>query len=164
MTLKPLLLGFGCLTLVGCGLLGEVAQRAALAQAKFSLQQLTLVNADVPFLTPDAKANFRVDVGVSNPNAIPAQLDKLDYTIDLDGTQVGTGSLDQGFSVAPDATGTLTLPVSVPYAGLPQALISAIQSRHATVTLAGTSHLNFSVAGVAVPLDVPVSVTRDFSF
>ncbi|HEY9721440.1 MAG TPA: LEA type 2 family protein [Oscillatoriaceae cyanobacterium] len=164
MALKPLLLALGCFSLVGCGLLGEVAQRAAIANAQFSLQQLKLVNADVPFLTPDAKANFQLGVGVNNPNQIPAQLDKLDYAIALDGTQVGTGSLNQNFSVGPDATGTLTLPVSVPYAGLPSALVSAIQNRQTTVTLSGTSHLDFSIAGVSVPLDVPVSVSRTFSF
>lgn len=141
--------------LSGCGLLDAVMARAALAKAAFSLERVSVLRADLPF-GQDPKADLQVVLGVSNPNNIRVQLDRLDYELFLEGTRVGTGATTSDFSVAPGAKSELPLTVSVPYAGLPQAVLSALVNRKAEVGFNGTSH----IATPLMTLDYPVSLTR----
>jgi LEA14-like dessication related protein len=150
--------------LSGCGLTDYIAQRAAIAKADFKFDHVALTSADIPFVTPDAKANLQVVLNVTNPNPVTARLDRLDYTLLMEGSQVGAGATSEDFAVDPGATKPLTLSLAIPYLGLPQLVIDALQKRQATFTLNGTSHLKATIAGVDIPLDYPVSLTQTESF
>jgi LEA14-like dessication related protein len=146
--------------LSGCGLADFVAERQAISRAEFALDHVDLQHADVPFLTPNGQATLNVVLAVTNPNPVTARLDRMDYTLQMQGTQVGSGSLSSDFAVDPAATKDLTVPVTIPYAGLPQAVLQAIQARQAQFVLQGQSH-------IATPfgdLSFPVTVTRTEAF
>ena len=143
----------------GCEVMNAVMQRAALAKADFSLERVALLAADLPF-TPNAKADMQVVLGIANPNDIAVLLDKLDYELFLQGVRVGTGATGGDFSVDPGAKKELALTVAVPYAGLPQAVLTAITQRKADVAFKGISHLKTPL----LTLDYPVEVTKTLSF
>lgn len=144
-------------TLSGCGLTDFVAQHAAIAQAHFSLDHVDLVHADIPFAAPDGKADLRVYLKVMNPNPIAAKLDQLDYTVSLEGSQVGIGSTASDFSVDAGATKLLPLSVSIPYQGLATPVLQALLARNATVEVRGTSHLRTPFGRLDTPIDVSQS-------
>lgn len=143
----------------GCGVADFLAERQAIARAQFEFARAELVGADVPFLTPDAGADLKLVLKVTNPNPITARLDRLDYDVFLEGAKVGAGSMTQDFAVSANASKELTIPVHVPYQGLPDAALKAIQARRAAVRVAGTSHLSTPLGGIAYPVEVSHTTT-----
>lgn len=143
--------------LSGCGLTDFVAQHAAIAQAHFSLDHVDLAHADVPFATPDGKADLLVYLKVVNPNAMTAKLDQLDTTVSLEGSQIGVGKTANDFSVDAGATKVLPLGVSISYQGLASPVLQALLARKATVEVQGTSHLSTPFGRIDTPIDVSQS-------
>lgn len=143
----------------GCGVAGFLAERQAIAQAKFEFARAELVGADVPFLNPSAGADLNVVLKVTNPNPITARLDRLDYDLFVEGAKVGAGSMTQDFVVSANASKELTIPVHVPYQGLPEAALKALQARRAALRIAGTSHLSTPLGAIAYPVEVSHTTT-----
>lgn len=147
--------------IAGCdGVLDFIAQRQAISRAEFAFERVELQHADIPFVTPGAKADMRIVLRVKNPNPITARLDRLDYRFFLEGTQVGEGNMTEDFSVDAGATRELVLPVSIPYTGLPEPVLKAIQARRAAMTLKGTSHLDTPLGRIEYPVET--SYTSSF--
>lgn len=145
----------------GCdGLMGFIAERQAITKAEFSFDRVELQSLDIPLLTPDPKAHLRVVLKVANPNAITARLDRLDYTIFLEGTQVGAGTMTDDFSVEAGASRELVLPLAIPYQGLPEPALKAIQARRAAMTLKGTSQIDTPLGRLNYPVET--SYTANF--
>lgn len=154
-------LAAGCAELGSFAGLGTaIAEHAAISQASFSFEGVRLVKADVPLVTPNAGALLNVDVGVKNPAPTAATLDALDYQLLMEGAAVGAGSLTTGFSVPAGETRTLTIPVTVPYANLPTAAMTAIQSRKAAFTFKGTTHVQTPLG----PLSFPIELSQTTAF
>lgn len=147
-------------TLPGCSALDFIASRAAIAKANFSFDHVALQSADIPLVTPNASVSLQLYVNVQNPNPITASLDAFDYTLLLENQQVATGSLPQAFSVDTGATSQLVLPVTIPYANLPQAVLTALLARKADFTLQGTSHITTPLGVLSFP--VSISATETF--
>jgi LEA14-like dessication related protein len=145
--------------LSACGTGSYIAERQAIAKTTFELASVALQSADLP-IGANPGAHLKVALNVTNPNSVTARLDKLDYQIFMDGTHVGTGALDQEFSVASGQTGVLELPVFVPYLNLPTTAAQALQTRKAMVTLKGVSHLATPFGAI----DFPVEVGREVTF
>lgn len=140
-------------TLAGCeGLMDFIAQRQALAKAEFAFDRVEVQSLDVPYLTPDASAHLRVVLKVSNPNATPARLDRLDYEFFLEGSKVGEGAMTDDFSVEAQAARELVLPLSIPYQGLPEPALKAIQARRAAMTLKGHSRIATPLGNLSYPV------------
>lgn len=147
--------------LAGCdGLMDFIAQRQAISQAEFAFERVELQSLDIPYLQPDAKAHMRVILQVKNPNNLTARLDRLDYKFFLEGSQVGEGAMTDDFAVEAGATRELVLPLSIPYQGLPDPVIKAIQARRAAMTLKGQSHIDTPLGRISYPVET--SKTMEF--
>jgi LEA14-like dessication related protein len=147
--------------LVGCdGLMGFIAERQAISKAEFAFERIELQSLDIPYLTPNAQAHMRVVLKVSNPNPITARLDRLDYTFFLEGAQVGEGAMTDDFAVDAGATRELVLPLSIPYQGLPDPALKAIQARRAAMTLKGHSQIDTPLGRLSYPAEA--SKTLEF--
>lgn len=144
----------------GCALADMFNQRAAFSQVGFSYDRAELVSTDIPLITPDAKAHLQVTLNVTNPNTIAATLDSLDYDVYLEGTKVGSGVIRDTFSVPAGESKKLVVPISVPYAGLPNAVMQAIMNRRLLMTLKGTGHIDTPIG----KFDYPVELTQTFAF
>lgn len=140
--------------LAGCDAVGFLAERQAIARAQFAFERAELVGADVPFLSPEAGADLNIVLAVTNPNPITARLDRLDYDVFLEGAKVGAGTMAQDFAVAAGARKELAIPVHIPYQGLPDAALKAIQARRAALRVAGTSHLSTPLGAISYPVEV----------
>ena len=139
------------MSLTGCSLIQGLQEQLALTKASFSFERVDLVSADVPLLTPDPKADLNLVLRVQNPNPITARLDQMQYTVSMEGNPVATGSTGDGFSVSPNATSDLVLPLSLHYSILPSAVVEAIQKRSALFDLQGTSMMDTPIGSLALP-------------
>lgn len=143
----------------GCSLVEGLQERQALAKAEFSFERVELVNADIPLLTADPKADLKLVLRVRNPNTITARLDQVAYTALMEGAMVATGSLGEAFAVSPNATNDLTLPITLHYTALPASALGALQKRAATFALQGTSMMNTPIGSLALPFTVTKHTT-----
>lgn len=145
--------------LSGCGLLSALVERQAIAKAEFSFKRAEFSRMDIPFVTPDARVEFKVILGVKNPNPVAAVLDRLDYEIRLQDSPVGAGQMTDDFRVAAGGTEELVLPVSVKYDSLArpalETLQAALEAREIGLGVWGTSHLATPIG----TLDFPVQVS-----
>lgn len=147
-------------TLSGCtGLTDFIAERQAITRAEFSFERVELQHADIPLVTPNAKADLRVILKVKNPNSVTARLDRLDYEVYLEGTKVGSGAMTDDFSVPAGASKELPLPVAVPYAGLPEPALQAILARRAKIRVTGVSHVSTPLGRIDYPIDLEHTTT-----
>lgn len=142
------------------GLMTLIAERQAITKAEFAFERVELKSLDLPLLSPDPKATLNVVLKVTNPNGITARLDRLDYTLFLEGAQVGEGAMTDDFAVEPRSSRELVLPVSIPYEGLPAPAWSAIQNGRAAMTLKGASQINTPLGRLSYPVEA--SYTADF--
>ncbi|MFN3431514.1 MAG: LEA type 2 family protein [Candidatus Sericytochromatia bacterium] len=157
--MKPHLLTLLCLALPmavlpGCGANSFVAERQAIAQARFEVDHVVLRRADVPWVSPEAGADVEVVLKVTNPNAVTAKLDRLDYTLLVEGQPVGSGATTSDFQVPANGTALLALPVSIRYQGLPSVVLDALQQRAANITVRGVSHLATPLGRLDYPLEI----------
>ena len=72
-------------------------------------QLLSLTNA---IMTRKLPVSFNVNVGVNNPNAIPASMTKMDYIITLNGKEVISTSLNKSISVGANSSSVVSIPVT----------------------------------------------------
>lgn len=148
-------------TLVACdGIMDFIAERQAITKAEFAFDRVELKSLDIPLINPDPKANLNVVLKVTNPNAITARLDRLDYTILLEGTQVGEGTMTDDFAVEANSSRELLLPLAIPYQGLPEPALKAIQAKRAFMTLKGNSQIDTPLGRLSYPVET--SYTANF--
>lgn len=145
----------------GCeGLMGFIAERQAITKAEFSFARVELESLDLPLLNPDPRANLRVVLAVNNPNTITARLDRLDYTVFLEGSEVGDGSMTEDFAVEAGKSRELVLPLSIPYQGLSEPALKALMAKRATMMLKGKSQISTPFGNLSYPVET--SYTASF--
>ena len=132
---------FGFLLLASCS---WIAQRKALATCKFSLKEVKLVNADFK--------GFELELGIEarNPNRVDAVLDKLDYSVYLEGVHLVDGVVSKPYRVPAGGRKVIRTKVKVAYSDLAQAkdvVLKAVLERKAKVRVSGKAHFG--------PLKVP---------
>ena len=118
---KTLIILFVTMGLASCDVVNQVAQMANFANCTFNFnsvnkiqmlgidlskgmtkeslnitQGLALVNAITNKTLP---VSFNVNLNVSNPNAIPASMSKMDYIITLNGKQVVSTTLNNAVKI-----------------------------------------------------------------
>ena len=131
---KTLIVLFVTLGLASCDVLTQVAQMANLANCKFNFnsvdqiqmlgvnlskgmsksdlnaaQLLSLANA---IATKKLPVTFNINVGVNNPNSIPASLTKMDYIVSLNGKEVISTSLNKSVSVGANSSSVVSIPIN----------------------------------------------------
>ena len=131
---KTLIILFVTMGLASCDVLTQVAQMANFANCKFNFnsvdqiemlgvnlskgmsksdlntaQLLSLANALASRKLP---VSFNVNVGVNNPNTIPASMTKMDYIVSLNGKEVISTSLNKSISVGANSSSVVTIPIN----------------------------------------------------
>ena len=95
-------------------------------------------------------AELVVHVKINNPNSVGAMLNRLEYTLDVDGERLVRGQKEDKTTIAANGLSMVALPLSVSYAGMRAGIAGALTKKA----------LPFSFTGKVV-LDSPVG---DLSF
>ncbi len=131
---KTLIILFVTIGLASCDVLTQVAQMANFANCKFnfnSVDQIQMLgvnlskgmsksdlNAAQLLSLANAIANkklpvsFNVNVGVNNPNTIPASMSKMDYIVSLNGKEVISTTLNKSVSVGANSSSVVSIPIT----------------------------------------------------
>ncbi len=131
---KTLIILFVTMGLASCDVLTQVAQMANFANCKFNFdsvnniqmlgvnlskgmsksdlnaaQLLSLTNA---IMSKKLPVTFDVNVGVNNPNTIPASMSKMDYVVSLNGKEVISTTLNKSVSVGANSNSVVSIPIT----------------------------------------------------
>ncbi len=131
---KTLIILFVTMGLASCDVLTQVAQMANFANCKFNFdsvnniqmlgvnlskgmsksdlnaaQLLSLTNA---IMSKKLPVTFDVNVGVNNPNTIPASMTKMDYVVSLNGKEVISTTLNKSVSVGAKSNSVVSIPIT----------------------------------------------------
>lgn len=79
---------------------------------KNSLNATQLINVTNSLLNKKLPVTFNVNLDVDNPNGIAASLGKMDYIIALNNKEVVSSTFNEGFSIAPNSKGKVSIPIS----------------------------------------------------
>ena len=131
---RTLIILFVTAGLASCDVLTQVAQMANFANCKFnfnSVDQIQMLgvnlskgmsksdlNAAQLLSLANALANkklpvsFNVNVGVNNPNTIPASMSKMDYIVSLNGKEVISTTLNKSVSVGANSSSVVSIPIT----------------------------------------------------
>ena len=131
---KTLIILFVTIGLASCDVLTQVAQMANFANCKFnfnSVDQIQMLgvnlskgmsksdlNAAQLLSLANALANkklpvsFNVNIGVNNPNTIPASMSKMDYIVSLNGKEVISTTLNKSVSVGANSSSVVSIPIT----------------------------------------------------
>ena len=131
---KTLIILFVTMGLASCDILTQVAQMANFANCKFNFdsvdqiemlgvnlskgmsksdlnasQLLTLANA---IMSKKLPVTFNVNVGVNNPNTIPAAMSKMDYIVSLNGKEVISTTLNKSVNIGANSSSVVSIPIT----------------------------------------------------
>ena len=131
---KTLIVLFVTLGLASCDVLTQVAQIANFANCKFNFdsvdqiemlgvnlskgmsksdlnasQLLSLANA---IMNKKLPVTFNVNVGVNNPNSMPASMTKMDYIVSLNNKEVISTTLNKSISVGANSNSVVSIPIT----------------------------------------------------
>ena len=131
---KTLIILFVTMGLASCDVLTQVAQMANFANCKFNFdsvnniqmlgvnlskgmsksdlnaaQLLSLTNA---IMSKKLPVTFDVNVGVNNPNTIPASMSKMDYVVSLNGKEVISTTLNKSINVGANSNSVVSIPIT----------------------------------------------------
>ena len=131
---KTLIILFVTMGLASCDVLTQVAQMANFANCKFNFDSVDHIemlgvnlskgmsksdlNAAQLLSLANALANrklpvtFNVNVGVNNPNSIPASMTKMDYIVSLNGKEVISTTLNKSVSVGANSSSVVSIPIT----------------------------------------------------
>jgi LEA14-like dessication related protein len=124
-------------------------QCASLAKKIFDPPQIGIDRVEIRQIALTG-ADMLVHVKINNPNSVGATLNRLEYTLDVDGERLVRGQKDDRTTIAANELSIITLPLTVNYAGMRAGLSGALTKKS----------LPFSFSGKVV-LDSPVG---DMSF
>ena len=131
---KTLIILFVTIGLASCDVLTQVAQMANFANCKFNFNsvdqiQMLGVNLSKGMSKSDLNAaqllslanslanrklpvSFNVNVGVNNPNTIPASMSKMDYIVSLNGKEVISTTLNKSVNVGANSSSVVSIPIT----------------------------------------------------
>ena len=79
---------------------------------KSNLTATQILNVTNALLNKQLPVTFNVNIDVDNPNSIAATLGKMDYIIALNNREIISSTFNQGFSIAPNSKGQVSIPIS----------------------------------------------------
>ncbi len=123
----------------------------ALRTPTFGFQELRI---DEVGLT---SATLALDLAVDNDHASTLDFTNFDYSFQLEGEDVGTGSVAQLGAVDGGNTGTLTLPLEIDYAGAGYAIYEILVEGSGNVNVGLSAATDVDTPFGLVPLDVAKS-------
>lgn len=187
---KLILLLLSVLTLSGCSVSNELAGAYNMTQCKYSYQSISdvtisdmnlsngLTAANIlrigTLLSGNSKSipmNFTINLDVKNPNKINAMLHGMEYSVNIDGIEFTTGSINQPINIRAGANQVLPLTVGVDLVSLmSNHSHDAVSNMTKNFVGAGERKSNITLklrptfmVGV-VPVSSPVAIPLSFSF
>lgn len=124
-------------------------QCASLAKKIFDPPQIGVDRVEIRSVALTG-AELVVHVKINNPNSVGATLNRLEYTLDVDGERLVRGQKEDKTTIAANELSIVALPLSVSYAGMRSGIAGALTKKA----------LPFSFTGKVV-IDSPVG---DLSF
>jgi len=152
-SMRKLILAF--VSLLSCT---WIAQRKALANCDFSLYAARLVNADF------SGFELEVKLRVQNPNDVDAVLDRLDYTLFMEGVEVAQGVVSEKQTIPKHGEGTITTRLTVKYSTLPKmvdVVMTAITNKSSRIRMTGTVHFDTPLGTLSHGIELERTVKLD---
>jgi LEA14-like dessication related protein len=132
------------LSLAGCAgvqqMIGAAFEKPRLTYESFTPEELDLEGVTL-------KLRYRID----NPNAVGLKLATVDYRVDVENSQVVTGSSQTGLSVPARGSAPLDLPVRVRYADIPNFLSNLVHKDSLAFQFQGAAGLSTPVGVINLP-------------
>ena len=135
-----------------------VAQRKALANCNFSLNGVALKNMDFNGFTLELRLN------AENPNDVDAVLDRLDYTLFMEGLEVAQGTVSKKQTIPAGGKGVIRTSLTVKYSTVPklkEVVLPALQKRKSRVKVTGTVHFDTPIGTLSHDIAVQQTVKLD---
>jgi len=98
------------------------------------------------------RIDLLMEFNVENPNPVDLDLSQMRYSLSAAGSELAGGTLDRRASVPAGGSGSVTLPVSLPYA----ALVPLWEARASGEALPYELLAEFDLAKYGVPVKVPL--------
>ena len=135
-----------------------IAQRKALANCDFSLHAVKLVNADF--------SGFELEVRLKahNPNDVDAVLDRLDYTLFMEGVEVAQGVVSEKHTIPKHGEGIITTRLKVKYSTIPKmsdVVMTAVTKKKSKVRMTGTVHFDTPIGTLSHDVEVERTLNLD---
>lgn len=138
-------------TLDGCWAQQAYAQRRAIEQAKFSLRNVQLLGVDL------VGVNLLVTMQLENPTETDIVLDRLEYSLSVNGIKAFDGGVKERLSVPAAQTRPLPIQISLAYADLSSQVRGLLVSRQVSSwKVVGVAHFDTPVGTI----DYPIAVER----
>ncbi len=132
-----------------------VAQRKALADCDFSLNGVALKNMDFTGFTVELRLNAK------NPNTVDAVLDRLDYTLFMEGMEVARGTVSEKQTIPAKGHGIIRTSLTVKYSTVPklrEVVLPALNKRKSRVKVLGTVHFDTPIGTISQDIQLQRTV------
>lgn len=135
-----------------------IAQRKALANCEFSLHAAKLVNADF--------SGFELEVKLKaiNPNDVDAVLDRLDYTLFMEGVEVAQGVVAEKQTIPKRGEGIITTRLKLKYSTIPKmgdVVMTAVTKKRSKIRMTGTVHFDTPIGTFSHDIELERTVNLD---
>lgn len=135
-----------------------IAQRKALAKCDFSLHAVKLVNADF------SGFELEVKLKAQNPNDVDAVLDRLDYTLFMEGVEVAQGLVSEKHTIPKRGEGIITTRLKVKYSTIPKmadVVMAAVANKKSRIRMTGTVHFDTPLGTISHGIELERTVRLD---
>lgn len=135
-----------------------IAERKALAKCEFSLHAAKLVNADF------SGFELEVKLKAQNPNDVNAVLDRLDYTLFMEGVEVAQGVVSEKHTIPKHGEGIITTRLKIKYSTIPKmadVVMAAVTKKKSKIRMAGTVHFDTPIGTLSQDIEVERTVNLD---
>ncbi len=135
--------------LPGCWASQAYTQRKAIEQARFSLRNVQLLGLDL------VGANMLVTVQLENPTETDMVLDRIDYTLFVNGLKAFEGDVKEKLTVPAGQSRPLPIRVTLAYADVGTQIRGLLATRQVkSWGLKGAAHFDTPVGTIDYPIDL----------
>lgn len=136
-------------TLEGCWVSQAYTQRKAIEQAKFSLRNVQLLGIDL------VGANLLVTIQLENPSDTDMVLDRIDYTLFVNGLKAFEGDVKDKLTVPPGQSRPLPIRVTLAYADIGTQIRGLLATGQVkSWGLKGAAHFDTPIGTIDYPIDL----------
>lgn len=139
--------------LPGCWASQAYTQRKAIEQAKFSLRNVQLLGLDL------VGANLLVTVQLENPTETDMVLDRIDYTLFVNGLKAFEGDVKEKLTVPGGQSRPLPIRVTLAYADIGTQIRGLLATGQVkSWGLKGAAHFDTPIGTIDYPIDLQRSM------
>ncbi len=142
---KKQILMFALIFLFFCS---SIRERLAIRECKFSFISATAYD----FTFSDMKVDF--DLKVQNPNNVDATLDRLEYTLYVNQTDVFSGTTGKGLKVPAGKSANFTTTITLEYTKVGQAIVEALRLKTASYSIRARAYIKTLIGELSYPVEI----------